>query len=210
VVDLGSANGTYIRRAGLETEVDVRSHDRVALQGGDCILILGQWSPDDRPMFWQLTFNDPGKTVPRQGYHPPAVGAEYHLTQQQLYLVYTQTKEPVSLTPQQQALIDHMARRNKQQSNGQQSNGQQSNGQQSNGQQSNGQQSNGQDPQQAVVCTYDELIEAIWGDRFGHHRNEINRLVWGIRPKLEADPGEPRFLQTVRGQGYRLLVEVMH
>ena len=34
------------------------------------------------------------------------------------------------------------------------------------------------------VCSYRELIEAVWGDRFGHHSSEINRLAWSIRQKI--------------------------
>jgi DNA-binding response OmpR family regulator len=56
------------------------------------------------------------------------------------------------------------------------------------------------------MCTYDELIKAIWGEEdFGHTENEINRLVWELRQKVEPDQKEPRFLETVRGLGYRLV-----
>ena len=56
------------------------------------------------------------------------------------------------------------------------------------------------------VCTYSELIEAIWGDEsFGRTENEINRLAWELRQKIETDQKEPKFLETVRGLGYRLV-----
>jgi DNA-binding response OmpR family regulator len=54
----------------------------------------------------------------------------------------------------------------------------------------------------AVMCSYDELIQAIWGDAFGHTEAEINHLVWELRQKLEMGGLEP--LQVVKGLGYRL------
>jgi DNA-binding response OmpR family regulator len=55
-----------------------------------------------------------------------------------------------------------------------------------------------------VMCTYEELIEAIWGDEPDHMNSEVNHLVFGLRQKIELDPGEPQFLQSVPGLGYRL------
>ena len=59
-----------------------------------------------------------------------------------------------------------------------------------------------------VMCTYDELIEAVWDDdAYGHTEADINRLVWELRKKIEMDAKEPRFLETVRGLGYRLITQ---
>ena len=56
-----------------------------------------------------------------------------------------------------------------------------------------------------VMCSYEELITAIWDEEaYGHTEAEVNRLMWELRQKLELDPKEPRFLETVRGLGYRL------
>lgn len=54
-----------------------------------------------------------------------------------------------------------------------------------------------------VLCTYDELIMTVWEEP-DHAEAEINHLVWELRQKIEPDPGQPRFLQSVRGLGYRL------
>lgn len=56
-----------------------------------------------------------------------------------------------------------------------------------------------------VMCTYEELIAAIWGDEPGHTDAEVNHLVWELRQKIEPDPRAPRFLESVRGLGYRLV-----
>lgn len=62
----------------------------------------------------------------------------------------------------------------------------------------------------AVICRHQELIEAIWLDSFGCTKNAVTRLVWGLRNKIEVDSGEPKFLQTVRGQGYRLSIKIVN
>ena len=47
------------------------------------------------------------------------------------------------------------------------------------------------------------ILDAVWGaDYFGTDRT-VDNFVNRLRTKLEADPKEPRFLQTVRGAGYR-------
>jgi DNA-binding response OmpR family regulator len=55
-----------------------------------------------------------------------------------------------------------------------------------------------------VVFNRETLYERIWGmDAMGDSATvavHINRL----RDKLEEDPGNPRYIQTVRGAGYRL------
>lgn len=61
---------------------------------------------------------------------------------------------------------------------------------------------------QSVLCFHDELIKAVWGNPFNHHRNEVNHLVWQIRKKIEADAGEPEILCSEHGQGYRLFVKI--
>ncbi len=178
VIDEGSANGTFVRHEDQNTEIDVRCQDRIKLQQGDIILILGQLSQQNEPIFWQLTFNDPEQTRPVPQFYPVTI-LEYSLPQQRLWRVNVTQREEISLTTQEQKLIHYMAQRNY------------------------------EHQQQEVVCQHQELIEAIWGDSFGHISNEITRLVWGLRNKIETDSGEPRFLQTVRGQGYRLAVKVL-
>ena len=60
-----------------------------------------------------------------------------------------------------------------------------------------------------VMCTYEELIAAVWGDEIGHTETEVNHLVWRLRKKIELDPKDPQFLQTVSGLGYRLETQPM-
>jgi two-component system response regulator ResD len=53
------------------------------------------------------------------------------------------------------------------------------------------------------VFTREALMEQVWGtDRVVDDRS-IDSLVSRLRKKLEADPDDPRWLQTVWGAGYR-------
>ena len=53
------------------------------------------------------------------------------------------------------------------------------------------------------VYTRPELLDRVWGDRsYDEHIVEV--YVANLRRKLDDDPAEPRYVQTVRGVGYRL------
>ena len=57
------------------------------------------------------------------------------------------------------------------------------------------------------VFTRQELLDRVWGDRsYDEHIVEV--YVGNIRRKLEDDSSQPRYLQTVRGVGYRMAREV--
>ena len=52
------------------------------------------------------------------------------------------------------------------------------------------------------VYTRAQLLERLWGSEFyDDHVVEVH--VGNLRRKIEADPGLPRYVQTVRGVGYR-------
>ena len=56
------------------------------------------------------------------------------------------------------------------------------------------------------VVTRAELFDKIWGtDWLGDTRTLDVHIRW-LREKIEADPSQPRYIQTVRGVGYRLVV----
>src|SRR5574341_332914 len=53
------------------------------------------------------------------------------------------------------------------------------------------------------VVTRAELVDLVWGtDWLGDTRTLDVHIRW-LREKIEEDPGSPRYLQTVRGVGYR-------
>ena len=47
------------------------------------------------------------------------------------------------------------------------------------------------------------LLEQLWGDSSYRDPRTIDVHIRHLREKLEADPREPKFIQTVRGVGYR-------
>ncbi|MFN8376449.1 MAG: response regulator transcription factor [Anaerolineae bacterium] len=57
------------------------------------------------------------------------------------------------------------------------------------------------------VVTRNELFDLVWGtDWLGDTRTLDVHMSW-LRSKLEDDPGAPRYVQTVRGVGYRFSSE---
>ena len=53
------------------------------------------------------------------------------------------------------------------------------------------------------VFTRSQLLDAVHGVAFESYERAIDAHVKNIRRKLELDPGEPRYVQTVHGVGYR-------
>ncbi len=53
------------------------------------------------------------------------------------------------------------------------------------------------------VFTRSQLLDEVWG--YGHdgYEHTVNSHINRLRGKLEPDPGQPRYIQTVWGVGYR-------
>lgn len=54
------------------------------------------------------------------------------------------------------------------------------------------------------VVSIDELLTVIWGGRKEGSLQALRWYIWNLRQKMEMDPRRPRWIQTVRRQGYRL------
>jgi hypothetical protein len=56
-----------------------------------------------------------------------------------------------------------------------------------------------------IVNKY-EVVEAVWGEEYIEEVDDarIEKLVSRLRQKIEPDAQNPKFLQTVRGRGYKL------
>ena len=63
--------------------------------------------------------------------------------------------------------------------------------------------------QRGRLVAREQIIERIWGkDVFLDTDNSINAAVRKIRQVLKDDPGNPRFVQTITGRGYRFIASV--
>jgi len=148
----------------------------IKLQNHDLILILAKINSESNPQYWEIEFNDPQATDnARQILGEQYI--EYDWVQAKLFLINgTNRNEIVGLSPQEHKLLRYMDQRNKNNNN------------------------------VSVMCTFEELIAAIW-EEFSETRtkNDVNHLIWGLRKKIENDPQNPRFLQNIRGMGYRLI-----
>lgn len=179
IIDDSSANGTYLQREIDRPEIDVRSEDAIALRSGDYILILGELTSSQQPLFWQLEFIDPGET--NQVYNLQAIhNIEYSLSQQTLFRYFSRRRDIVSLAEQERSLIDYMSRQNYR----------------------NKERISVCEYDELIAAVWKD-------DNFGRDRRHINHLVWRVRDKIELDSGEPQFLKTVAGRGYCLEIKVI-
>lgn len=57
------------------------------------------------------------------------------------------------------------------------------------------------------IVTIDALCEAAWGDNPYGYENSLMAHIRRIREKIESTPSRPQSLVTVKGLGYKLVVE---
>ena len=57
------------------------------------------------------------------------------------------------------------------------------------------------------VCSRESLLRAVWGDAFVTEE-VLTHVVWELRRLLGDDAKQPKYIQTVPKQGYRLLAEL--
>jgi len=55
-----------------------------------------------------------------------------------------------------------------------------------------------------IVVTRAALIDALWGPEYAGDDHLVDVHVANLRRKLGDEPASPRFLETIRGVGYRL------
>ena len=59
------------------------------------------------------------------------------------------------------------------------------------------------------VCDKYEIVRSVWGEEYIEEVDDarIAKLVSRLRHRIEPDPGNSRFIRTVRGRGYKLVIE---
>lgn len=53
------------------------------------------------------------------------------------------------------------------------------------------------------VFSREQLLDLVWEHDYLGDSRLVDACVQRLRAKIEADPAEPRYIQTVRGFGYR-------
>jgi len=57
------------------------------------------------------------------------------------------------------------------------------------------------------VVSREELLNEVWGYQSYPSTRTVDNHILRLRQKLEPDPAEPRFLLTMHGAGYKLVLE---
>jgi pSer/pThr/pTyr-binding forkhead associated (FHA) protein len=61
---------------------------------------------------------------------------------------------------------------------------------------------------QGQVCSKDDIGIAVWPEyQEGVYDYQVENLVRRLRSKIESDPSDPQMLLTVRGLGYKLVMQ---
>jgi DNA-binding response OmpR family regulator len=55
-----------------------------------------------------------------------------------------------------------------------------------------------------LVFSREQLLEKVWGYDYAGSTRTVDVHIRWLRQKIEANPGHPRYLLTVRGTGYKL------
>ena len=61
---------------------------------------------------------------------------------------------------------------------------------------------------QGKILTKQKIYELVWGEEYCYDDNNIMAIISRLRKKLEGNPGKPRYIQTIKGIGYRFSKEV--
>lgn len=179
VSDNTSTNGTFLQRG--ENQIDIKQEGSQRLYHGD-VLMIPTKSIEGQPTSWELVFEEFGE-VSEKVLQPPILQPsasflssdrlEYSFSQQILFRIQSGKRERIPLTPNERKMIRYMAQKNQ------------------------------ENEGRAVMCDYESLFMAIWGDS-DRDNTEVNRLAFELRKKFELDPQNPIFLETVWGEGYYL------
>ncbi|HET8816457.1 MAG TPA: helix-turn-helix domain-containing protein [Pseudidiomarina sp.] len=57
-----------------------------------------------------------------------------------------------------------------------------------------------------TVVPHKELLSQVWGDSHQEDSHYLRIFIRQLRRKLDDDANHPRFIETISGIGYRLLI----
>lgn len=61
---------------------------------------------------------------------------------------------------------------------------------------------------QGKILTKQRIYEEVWGEDYVYDDSNIMAIISRLRKKIEENPGSPKYIQTVKGIGYRFNKEV--
>lgn len=61
---------------------------------------------------------------------------------------------------------------------------------------------------QGKILTKQRIYEEVWGGEYFYDDSNIMAIISRLRKKIEENPGTPRYIQTIKGIGYRFSKEV--
>ena len=61
---------------------------------------------------------------------------------------------------------------------------------------------------QGKILTKQQIYEKVWGEEYVYDDSNIMAIISRLRKKIEENPGSPKYIQTVKGIGYRFRKEV--
>ena len=61
---------------------------------------------------------------------------------------------------------------------------------------------------QGKILTKQQIYEKVWGEEYFYDDSNIMAIISRLRKKLEVNPSSPKYIQTVKGIGYRFNKEV--
>ncbi len=156
-------------------------HGQILLSDGSTFGMLGLVDEDGTRRYWSLTLHDPGQTKTDPAPLPALPFLRYERNRGTLWRVQGKHAQEIRLTALQLKLIDYMIERNRHAYNA------------------------------PVLCTSEELLEAIYSEPFPSFREDLNRrkdrlrhLVEDLHRRLEINSKEPKFLVCHQRQGYIL------
>ncbi len=54
------------------------------------------------------------------------------------------------------------------------------------------------------ILSHEQLLSHVWGPEYVGETGYVKRYIWYLRQKIEDDPGDPQYILTERGFGYKL------
>jgi FHA domain-containing protein len=152
-----------------------RVRERLALRDGDVVSVLASAAPGGERRYFELAFHAVGDSQATRAVPLDATGdcLRYDSDAARLVLVKDGEEHELPIRAQAHRLVRHMVERNE---------------------------AAGGSP---VLCTHDELMHAVWAGEPMHTREELAKLVWELRKKLEPF-GAEHLIENERRLGYRL------